>query len=285
MNVGIYGSGAHVEKRKRAIWKFSGVRSVDIVDRHTLKEYLDVIDILFIAASTAEHYEIAEIAAKRAVHLFLAWPPAVSIRECEEIRKVSEEAGVEAGVSRPLRFHQIFDVLPNAWHSDLILIRSETAEEISSSGARPLADVIDLCCALARSNSVQNIEAESVRGNSLWPDAIAFTLRFLNGVYAQVNLRRGVAETCETLYVAGTGFQAEAHLTGEYINIQQRLDGEANSSGAPAFAAVPAKAASMLETETHAFLQAIVEKRTVPVSILDGLQTMRLIERVMERLR
>ena len=44
-------------------------------------------------------------------------------------------------------------------------------------------------------------------------------------------------------------------------------------------------AASPIERETQAFLRAVAGQHPAPVSILDGLHTMRLVERLMEKLR
>ena len=133
---------------------------------------------------------------------------------------------------------------------------------------RWLADAVDLCCALSQSSSVQRIDAEAVRSASAWPDAVAFALRFHSSTYAQVSIRRGSGAAAGALYAAGPGFEVEAAL-GE------------NDAGSPAYVSEP----SLVEAETQAFLQALAAHQPAPVSILDGLHTMRLVERLMKKLR
>jgi hypothetical protein len=41
----------------------------------------------------------------------------------------------------------------------------------------------------------------------------------------------------------------------------------------------------LLAAETRAFIEAVAARRAVPVSMLDGLHTMRLVERLMKHLR
>lgn len=268
MNVGIIGTGAQGQARERAVAALPGVTVRSLHDAEPLDTFLEQVDAVFVTVPTAEHFRLAEAATKQGVHVFLEWPPATSIQECQAIIGLSEEAGVEVGVSRPLRFHPVFERLPKQARASLILVRWEMSIEGDAAWPRWLADAVDLCCALSKSSSVQRIDAEAVRSTSAWPDAVAFGLRFHSSTYAQVSIRRGSGAAGGTLYAAGPGFEVEAAL-GE------------NDAGSRAYVSEP----SLVEAETQAFLQALAAQQPAPVSILDGLHTMRLVERLMKKLR
>ena len=244
MRTGVIGEAAEVVARRRGLAPAAG---------------LDGLDVAFVAGPTAGHFAAAEAATKAGRHVFLEWPPATSVREAEAMSELAEEAGVEVGVSRPLRLLPVFRELPEAGRVSLIVVRLSVSGE-APAWPRRLADAVDLCCALAQSHSVQRVDAEAVRTEGPWPAAVAFGLRFHSGAYAQVSLRRGTAGG--TLYVGGAGFEADVALPDD-----------------------AASEAPLLEAETQAFLAAVAEGRPAPVSILDGLHTLRLVERLMMKLR
>ena len=268
MKVGIIGVGEHAAVRERAVAALPGVTFEGVLDGGALGAFLEHIDAAFVTVPTAEHFRIAEAATKRGVHVFLEWPPATSIRECRAMIGLSEEASIEVGVSRPLRFHPVFETMTPAWRASLIVVRRDVCATGEAAWPRWLADAVDLCCALSQSSSVQRIDAEAVRSTAAWPDAIAFGLRFHSGAYAQVSIRRTAEPAGGAFYAAGGGFAVEAEV-------------EENDDGPAAYEA----AASAIERETQAFLRAVAGQHPAPVSILDGLHTMRLVERLMEKLR
>ena len=285
MKVSIIGSGQHADARRAAIEAHSDVdqlvhrtRVLDWTDPDPdavpPDELFDDTDVAFVTVPTASHYHVAQAAARHGVHLFLEWPPATSIRECESIVQLAEEAGVEVGISRPLRFHPLFDALADDQRVHLIVLRQEVDTNTPAFWPPRCADALDLCCALARSHSIQRIDAEAVPRHAAWPEAIAFALRFHSGTYAQVSLYRRQQPGDDLLYVAGADMQLESDLDGS------TLHGRPTPSGA-----ATANRRSPIERETDAFLDAIATGQIPPVTVLDGLHTMRLVERLMEQLR
>lgn len=229
-----------------------------------LHSLLPKLDALFVAVPTAEHYLAAEAAAKQGVPVFLEWPPATSLRECHALVHLAEEAGIEIGISRPLRFHPLFDDLPPNWNVGIGRICMAVPPEPVAWQER-LAGAVDLACALARSSSVKRIDAEAVRAEAPWPVALAFGLRFHNGSYVQASLHQagspGIAFCPDHVSLHGANLQYAADLDGAH------------------------GAADLLLRETRAFVEALARRRPAPVSVLDGLHTMRLIERLRGRLR
>lgn len=285
MRVGVIGRGRQAEHRSRAVQGLRGVtlvepRDANPEDAADLYDLLEPLDVVFVTVPTAEHFRVAEAATKRGIHVFLEWPPATSTRECASIMRLAEEAGVEAGLSRPLRYHPVFSILPEAWRPDLVLVQQEVAR--GGTWQRCLADVVDFCCALAGSTSVQRIDAEAARSGSAWPDALAFGIRFHNGVYVQGSLKRTAGAPAGSFYAAGPGLQIAADLAGTEV---RRAEKGENVEGFTPLEAVETGAADPLRAETTAFLEAVARGGPVPVSVLDGLQTMRLLEKMMKKLR
>ncbi len=289
MRVALIGTEGHAEERAEAVQQRAGAA---LVGRRP--ERLELFaqeaapdedgglgalfrraDAAFIAVPVAERFRAAEAALKRGLSVFLEWPPAVSLREGERLVELAEEAGVEAGVSRPLRFHPVFGALPDGWRADLITLR-ETAG--AARWPARLADAVDLCCALVQTSGVQRIGAQAVRAGGRM-EAVSFGLRFHSGAYAQASLRRplGEAPPEHQLYVAGPGFEAEAALA-EASAVVRTLGSEAAERQVHG-STRPARA------ETDAFLDALAEGRPAPVSVLDALHTLRLVERLMKKLR
>ncbi|QXD13932.1 Gfo/Idh/MocA family oxidoreductase [Rhodocaloribacter litoris] len=269
MRVGIIGSGTRAEIRAGVVRSMPGLVLTGSFTLHPedpdlpgLDAFLHETEVVFITGPAAVHAHVAAAAARQGVHFFTEWPPAASLREAEAMLRLAEEAGVETGVSRPFRFHPALAARPAAWRAALIVLSIRTGPEET---ALPfLADAVDLCCTLARSSTAQRVDAEAVRSEAARLDAVAFTLRFHNGALAQAHVRRAEPPHGLHLYAAGNGPPLDALLAA----------GE-DDAGTPA----------LLEAETRAFLAALHERTTPPVSLLDGLHTLRLIERVMQRLR
>ena len=270
MTVGLVGSGAEAAARRAALEALPARPDIRLLDAvpdfaavleagtgalpDVLGLFLDTVDAVFVAVPTAQRYQVAAAAAKKGRHVFLEWPPATSARECEAIVRLAEEAGVEAAVSRPLRSLADVRAVPPEARANLIVLQ-QTLD--ASPWPYRLADAADLCCALARSHAIRRVDAEMVRGPAAQPEAVAVGLRFHSGTYAQLSLQG--RRPASRLYAAGPGYTLDADL------------------GTPR----PA----LLQAESRAFLQALQAPRAVPVAALDGLYTMRLIERIMERLR
>lgn len=297
MTVGIVGREAHAAERIAVVQGRAEARLVrrpaEAVDlfaaaqeehpaHKTLKAFFDEVEVAFIAVPTAARFQVAEAAMRQGAHVFLEWPPATSIREGEMLLELAEEAGVEIGVSRPLRFHPAFEAFSGDVRRSLILVQQVLPRVQRTDWTARLAETVDLCCALAQSSSVQRVDAEAAHESGARLEAAAFGLRFHNGAYAQVSLRQQVDGEVEeaALYVAGTDFQLKGSLEEGALYVRQR--------GEPVALPEQAKPGGLkraLRRETEAFLDAVVGDQPAPVSVLDGLHTMRLVERLMQKLR
>lgn len=215
--------------------------------------------VVFMAPGMQDHAMLAEIA-RRGIHLFLERPAASSVPECLALAELSEEAGVEIGVSRPLRFYSWKNGDEPLGHVDVVTIRQTLDVRVRGGWKRALEDAVDLAQLFARGASPRRIDAAAARNEHRLPLSTAAGIRFQNGTYAQLDVRHGAEERPQLLvWLAGSGRASEFDLT------------DARTEG--------------YRRETAAFLDAVGANRPPPVSVLDALQTIRLMEKLMERLR
>ncbi len=80
-----------------------GVKSFESLD--VLLDKCDAVDIV---TPTTTHYEIAKKAIKKQKHIFIEKPVASSVKEAEELVKLSYEAGVKVQVGHVERFNPAF---------------------------------------------------------------------------------------------------------------------------------------------------------------------------------
>ncbi|SHK58048.1 Gfo/Idh/MocA family oxidoreductase [Rhodothermus profundi] len=264
--IGLIGSGRAVHSLQTALRALKPMHAVARLSENTLElpderlaAWMRTLDVVFIATPPAERFRVTEIALREGVHCFVAWPPAPALRDLERLNRLAEEARVEVGVSRPLRFHPALESVWEQTPPTLLVYR----QQVGGQGVVPwharLAEVVDLCCALAHSSSVLRIEGEAVRGGPTWLEAIAFGLRFHSGTYAQVLMWRNGETSTPELYLARTGWH-------------RRLQLEAAGD-------------DLIQAEVRAFLKALAARQPAPVSLLETLQVLRIVERLMSRLR
>lgn len=281
MRVGIIGQGPHAEARRAALQahpavQFAGTLAGDVcavpamagpgvVAPGPLGGFLHGLDAVVLALPPADLLAAAQSTVKQGVHAFLEWPPARSVGEAQALVRLAEEAGVEVGVSRPLRRLPV--VAQAAAHRPALVVLTLHAvppEDGPPAWSRWLGDALDLCCTLAGSTSVQRIDAEAARLDRPWPEAVGIGLRFHTGTYAQLHLRLADAPG-GSVYSAGPDgrFEADVPLTPP---------------------------PDLLAEETAAFFDALTAGTplsTLPrlASLLDALHVLRLAERLMARLR
>lgn len=215
--------------------------------------------VLFCAHGIRHYAQLAEIA-RRGMHLFLEWPPASSVAECRALAELSEEAGVEIGVSRPLRFQTL--PRPDLEDAHLSVVSIEQSFDVRTRGGwkRALEDAVDLALLFGRNASPRRIDAAVARSGDRVPLSTTAGIRFHNGTYAHLTIRhRPEFEPQMHIHLAGNGFA---------------LDLDASAAGPEG-----------VRRETRAFVESIAANRPPPVSVLDALQTIRLVEKLMERLR
>jgi predicted dehydrogenase len=251
--IGLYGTGRAAEKRTASLERLGQPLAWTGEDVEALAA-MPALDVLFVAGPVAERPVAAAAAVQRAAAVFVEWPPAPGLKEAHALVRLGEEAGVEVGVARTLRYHAALDGVPEVLR--LVVLSAEAPEPILAGHA--LADLVDLAAHLARAPALRRLDAQLVRGAVREPRAFAAALRFTSGAYAQLSLVPARARRLR-LWGVGGGAPFEADFSGPRDDARAR--------------------------ETAAFLGAVQEGRAAPVSALDALGLMRLLDRVGARVR
>ena len=108
--------------------------------------------------------------------------------------------------------------------------------------------------------------------------------RFQNGTYAQIQLRHGAMESHYEVYAGGSSMEFEMNLLNNTLHTRNTSARE-NDTGRFAFESRTLPHCDLIEKETITFLESIASQKTVSVSIMDGLQTLQLIEGIRKALR
>lgn len=256
-----------------------------------LEEVLSKVDILlvdvevvFIGISPAYSFQVAQRALRAGVHVFMEWSAMPSMGECEEMAQLAEEAGVEVGVSRPSRFHPLFDRWQEDRHASLMKISHDMSKADPTGFKQSLDDAVDLCCCFSGTSDIRKVEAQILRGPLAQPEVLLAGLRFHNGAYAQIQIRQRVPEDSYIAFVAGSGFQIEVNFL-ENIGYLRQSDLDENAAAGIAFEPLKWPVMSLIEIETSAFLDALNKGVPAPVSLIDGYNTLRLVEGIRKNLR
>lgn len=311
LRVGLVGAGRRGHARAAALAGFPGVALVGVSDAdepraravaaaHGAAFYASTpalladADVVCVAVPPGARFVVARAAAGAGAHVFLEWPPATGLAEAERLGHLAEEAGVEVGVARPLPVAPLLEGRPAEWRPRLLALTLDAGPDgddpalAGLSWPHRLAGALDLAVALARSAEVQRVEAEADRDGARLR-SVALGLRFRNGVYAQAALHARARPVPPSerfrLDAAGSGLRLSARTLHGPVCLERE--------GSPADATLPANPAPALAfgpapppgDELAAFLAAVAAGRPAPVSILDAVHTLRLVERVMERLR
>ncbi len=233
--------------------------AVDVlVDDDVLQAMLAAADVVCLGGPSGGRFMAARAAARQGVHALLEWPPATSMHEGEAIMRLADEAGTTCRVSRPLRRHPLLAAWPVGARARLVTLQLSGIPS-EARWSHVLADACDLVCYLTGSYSVQRIEAEAVRGYAAHPGAVAFSIRFHNGSYAQVSLQRSPSPYRSHLYAGNRDHHLDTDLDDQ--------------------------TSALIASETNAFIGYLGGGAPAAVSLLDGLCVMRIVETLMQQLR
>jgi predicted dehydrogenase len=249
-----------------------------------LETWLRGVQVAAISIPPAYTYQVAQRVVRRGVHVFLEWTSMPSLTECKKLAQLAEEAGVEVGVSRPLRFHPLFESLPPDAHASLAAVRVALQQGRPGQFQRNVEDAVDLCCRLSGSGEVRKVEAQVIRGRLAWPDALLAGMRFQNGGYAHLQIRRHVPHPEFSLHAAGPGFEIDVDFR-EYTGYLSHSDPDENAAAETAFEQRSWPHVDLIEIETKGYLEALGRGAPAPVSLMDGYQVLRLVESIRKNLR
>lgn len=236
--------------------------------------------VVVVGGPVRERVAWATRAVSAGAHAFVLWPPAPDAGAAEALAARAEEAGVEVGVARPLGAGAALAGVPEGWAARLV-----TLSLVAPLGGRLavagwptlLAGALDVCTSLAAARDVTRLDAVAEREADALR-AVALAARFENGAYAQAVVRFSdhVAADEVALYAARPGSRVEARSLAGPLCV------EAEGRPAPVVPPPPDDAEA---AEVEAFARAVAAGQPAPYPLDRALATLRLAERVQDRLR
>ena len=281
-------------------WCWNAHDHLDAASEKEIMHWMEDLDLVFISTPSAYSFYVAQCAVRGGLHLFLDRKSFLSIREYNELLDLAEEAGSEIGVSRPWRYHPLFDMLPATRNVATFFVEHTLAglahlEEVvpphpygSTTFFRSLVDAMDLCCFFAHSGEVRDIDTQLIQSNVSPSNVLLAGIRFQNGVYAHIHVRDVAGSPRHMVSASMPGFQLEADLLQQRIQtvtIKHSAQQEENDTTGRSLETTILPPYDLLIKETKAYLSAIATGSSVPTSGFDALQTARLTERLRRRLR
>lgn len=204
-----------------------------------------------------------EDAVRAGWHGLLRWPPAIPARHAERLVALAEEAGTSVGILRPLR--RVAELpRPHGMRASILTVAVDLPTAEVGRVESTIGDLVDLSSVLVGDASAQRTEVESTRGAGSDLSAVAATVRYQNGALAQLVLSYGEEPSRFHLVAAGGGVPRDAVTL------------------APG--PFPLDSAQLIRDAT-AFVDALVDRRPLTASLADGLETLRIAERICRALR
>ena len=225
-----------------------------------------------VGGAVGERAAAAGRTAAAGAHPFVLWPPGVSAEDADALGARAEEAGVEVGVGRPALSRPAAAL--GSWTAGLVSL-SLTAPPGAALGAGgALGGALDLVLALVGPSAVGRLDAAAERdGADL--RALAASVRFRSGAFAQVWVRAGGAERV-ALYASRPGSHVEATALDRPLVVAGRPAGVRPAAPPPT---------DPLVAEVAAFVEAVGAGRRPAYGLDAALATLRLVERVQSHLR
>ena len=297
MRPGIIGQEGFIDSRRAmlsAIKKSAPAQLSDVKvlswpsGGHPLPERIEAffqdIDLLMLAVPPEHMYSVTEQALRSGLHVYMNWSTVFSLSELEALACLAEEAGAELGVDLPLFFHPVFDVLPAKRANAILSIQHHIDPDDARSFQHALDEAIEMCYHFANTGDVRRIDAHMVKGMGFVQEHLLAGIRFQNSCYAHIQVSRAKKSTHYTLHASGSGFNIEVDLN-KGILIQQSTAEQENANTLSAFEAVSLNADNLEERALKAFIEALHSGKPAPTSILDGLHTRRITEKLRTCLR
>ncbi len=267
LRVGLFGGGGAASARRASLARVGAAVAWESEDESALADLPTALDLLVVGGPVAGRAAAVVAAAARGVAAFVEWPPAPGLREAHALVRLGEETGTDVGVARSMRFAPSLacaGVRPGGGASSaawpLVVVDATATGPLL--GGHVLADLVDLAACLTRGTGLRRLDARLVRDAAHAPVALAAALRFTSGAYAQIALAPAQegASPRRRVTAAGPGSGPAGHLD------------------------LGPERAAALDAETRAVLDAAARGAPPPVTALDALALVRLLERVAARL-
>ena len=274
---------------------------------------VDEIDAVYIATPVFCHKEQVMKAALAKKHILLEKPMGLTVEDSIEIKELCEKQGVKLGVGLMMRFnniHQIVrDLIADGKLGEIVSMRAQFTcwypemegawrQKMALSGGGALMDMGVHCIDLLRFMSgLEAKEIVSLKGNQIFKyeveDAASVIMKMENGALAYVDAAFNIpdeAAICK-LEIYGTGGSVflEGSLAqdeaGEgtliFTDSNKGYDAQQNRSRVESTKLL-GKGENLYTKEVDAFVDAVINDKTPPITADDAIMAQRIVEAAYE---
>jgi predicted dehydrogenase len=294
VRVGVVGVGVMGANHARVLSELPGIELAGVADpdrkqAHAVgaalgcpalgafEELLDRgVDAVTIAAPTYVHRDIALACIARGVHVMVEKPIASTVEEGEEIIRAARRAGVTLMIGHVERFNPAVQAIAQAISGEDILSIAITRvgpfpPRMSNVGVVTDLAVhdIDLICWFTRSKIVE-VQPQISNAVAEREDIALLQFRTASGVLAQINTNWLTPFKARTVHVATRG----KYVTGDLLTRQVTECYGFQKDGSYSMRHLSVGHAEPLRAELSAFVKAIREGSTPPVTGEDGVASL-----------
>lgn len=248
---------------------------------HRPQDLVGQVDLVTIAASTLSHFELAKLFIENGVHVNVEKPITATLQQAEELVALAKRKNVKLAVGHIERFNpSILELRKHIKNPRLIELTRMATFKTRGADVSVLHDLmihdIDLLLWLSGSE----IESMSGMGSKLISqemDIACVSFKMKNGVQALINVSRVASAMTRSVrivqddatYLAQTG-------THEIEKIEKGPGGEEPVK----ITKWTVEKTDALQTETDAFIEAVVQNKETAVTGDDGLKALKAIEEI-----
>lgn len=252
---------------------------------HKPEDLLGHVDLVTIAASTLSHYELAKMFLANGVHVNVEKPMTATVPQGEELIKIAQANNVKLAVGHIERFNPVVLELKKHMVKPVYMELHRLATyKARGADVSVLHDLmihdIDLLLWLSDSE-IESMFCSGARLVSKELDSASVSVKMKNGLHAVINVSRVSSQMQRTVRVVEEGFTLLAN-TGA-LEIEKATKTE-NSEEPIAYQKWTVEKSDALQSETDAFIQAVLNNTEPVVTGLDGLKALKMIEDILHRI-
>jgi len=280
-----------------AIEKELGVKRFSDLD-----SLLNEVDALDIVTPTPSHFEIASQAIKRSKHVFIEKPLTNTLDEARQLLALVEEAHVKAQVGHVERFNPAFLSIKNYPLQPVFIETHRLAQfQMRGTDVAVVLDLmihdIDIILQIVKS-PVKQISANGVAVISNSPDIANARIEFNNGCVANITASRISLKVMRKMRI----FQRDAYISldfsekkSEIVRLTDERDmsnpfslelntGKNGDNKYITFDRPEILPINSIKMELELFIEAIMQDKEPPVTMLDGCNAMDVAYQILERI-
>ncbi len=281
---------------KKAAKKYNVKRFTD------LDKLIAISDAIDIVTSTISHFECAILALKKNKHFFVEKPMTSTLEEAQKLVELVKEAGVIAQVGHVERFNAAFLAVEDQIKNPMFIETHRLAQfnprgtDVSVIHDLMIHD-IDIILKIVKTN-VKNIYASGVPIISDSPDIANARIEFDNGCVANITASRISIKKMRKTRV----FQRDSYVSIDFLTPKAEIFklynkppnkinaieidmGDDKQSKYIHFDTPKIVPNNAIKMELEFFVNSIINQKTPAVSVLEGLQAMKVAYRVLDKIQ